>query len=374
MKIKLYKARNILFGYLPNLMKAEMIKNIPMLYSYFGYAPHFAVLNITDRCCFRCIMCEQWKRDSVGEMATDKWLDVLSQLKTIGIGEIMLSGGEPFMRTDILEIISYAHKIGLSVGVITNGYFLTKKRLNEAIEAGARTFAISLDATGEQFDNIRGIKGAYSKIIDSIALLSEYKNNGITAYVNFTLMSKTLDYYNDVLNAVQKFNFPIGVNLFDYTPYFFKELQKSKDLFWIKSDFDIKRLKKLQKDFVEKKQKDSKSVYHLYSEIEYFAKYFIDPLQKKIPCVVSQQRIGIDPQGNVYGGCWSLGHFGNLNVNPLKEIIASVRYKKMHKNMFFKHCPGCSCAYSKNLRYNIPSLIKEALFRLLRSQRKRISR
>jgi len=151
---------------------------------------------------------------------------------------------------------------------------------------------------------------------------------------------------------------PLVGNLFDYTSYYFKTLREEKDKFWLNTPEDFKWLKEFQKMLIQ----DKKITYHTYTEIDYFRRYFKDSLQKNIPCVVSQKRIGIDSRGNVYGGCWSMGSFGNVKEISLKDIVMSKKYKKAHRNMFFKNCPGCSCGYSVNLRYYLPDIVKKGLF------------
>ncbi|MBN3040116.1 MAG: SPASM domain-containing protein, partial [Candidatus Omnitrophica bacterium] len=139
--------------------------------------------------------------------------------------------------------------------------------------------------------------------------------------------------------------------------------EKKKDSFWIGVE-DYPQLREFQKFLAEKKASRPDLVFHKYNEIGYFKDYFSDPLQKKIPCVVSAKRLGIDSKGNVYGGCWSMGSFGNIKNSRLKAIIRSSKYNQAHKNMFFKDCPGCSCGYSENLRGYMPYLIKELLLSL----------
>lgn len=365
------RLKNIFRTYLPALVKSNMLSYFPSLYGHLRFKPSLGVLNITDRCCFKCVMCGQWKKVNVTELSTKDWINVLQQLKEFGINSIALSGGEPFMRGDIADIISYATRLGLETGVITNAYLLNEKNIEDAVRSGVKSFSISIDAVEEKFDRIRGIRGSYNKVLDSCRLLSQYKDKGIYIYLYFTLMKKTLDWYKEVFSLVEELGFPFIVNLFDYTPYFFEGLGSQKDTFWINKD-DSSLLKQFQKFIMDKKRTDPMLVYHTYAEIKYFADYFRDSLHKNIPCVVSQQRIGIDSQGNVYGGCWSMGSFGNLKENLLKDIIASQAYKDKHKNMFFKKCPGCSCGYPGNLRHHLPSVLKEGIFRALPFTRKQI--
>jgi len=363
MIINFSKAKRMFFSYLPNLIKTEIVKSLPGTYSYFRYAPRFAALNITDNCCFKCIMCDQWKTHTVNELTEQEWKKVFRQLRDMKIKVISFAGGEPFMREDLVPLIAYARSLGMEAVVTTNGFLLNENNIKEAIAAGVKHFSISVDAVGRDFDAIRGVNGAYEKIMESCGILAFYKGKGlISVHLYFTLMKSTLDIYKEVFSVAEKFGFPFVVNLFDYTPYFFSGLKTEKDKFWI-ADEDSEKLKEFQGFMVDKKRNMPKAVYHLYSEIEYFKRYFKDSIHKNIPCSVSCQRLCIDSQGNVYGGCWSMGSFGSLKASSLKEIVSCAKFKRRHRDMFFKQCPGCSCGYTTNLRYSLLAMSREAVLR-----------
>lgn len=372
------KTRKSPFSYISNLFKAEIFRHAPNLFPVIKFKNIFASLNVTDRCNFRCIMCSQWRRDTKKEeLSSQEWKDIISQLKTAGINEINFTGGEPLLREDIYELIRHASSLRMTCGITTNGYLLDDDKLKDLIDCGLSIIAISLDGLGNEHDKIRGVEGAGRRVSDLCALLARYRKvNLLTVYLYFTLMKNTLGSYEAVYNFSKSMGVPIVINLLDNTPYFFNHLKQVEDNnpFWIKGKEDLSKLKELQKFFVNRKSISPGSTYHLYSEIDYFRKYFNDPLQKRIPCVVSQQRIGIASNGDVYGGCWSMASYGNLREASLKSIIDSLEYKNAHKKMFLKMCPGCSCGYPQNLRYYLPGMIKEALFRAAPFTRKMIWR
>ncbi|MCM8795465.1 MAG: hypothetical protein NC928_02070, partial [Candidatus Omnitrophica bacterium] len=93
--------------------------------------------------------------------------------------------------------------------------------------------------------------------------------------------------------------------------------------------------------------------------------YFRDPIQKGIPCSKSLTRICIDYQGRIYGGCWSLGYWGEIRSKNLHEIINSPPYLLAQRKMFYKDCPGCSCGYTTDLNYSIKYLFEEIKYRFL---------
>ena len=67
-----------------------------------------------------------------------------------------------------------------------------------------------------------------------------------------------------------------------------------------------------------------------------------------------------------------MGTYGNVRKTPLKDILASEKYRRAHQAMFYKKCPGCSCGYTTNVRYSTPLQFKDRLFNLFPFKRKAI--
>lgn len=57
------------------------------------------------------------------DLTTGQAKQMLEQIKMLGFKNVLLLGGEPLIRKDILEVISYARKIGLDIMINTNGTF-----------------------------------------------------------------------------------------------------------------------------------------------------------------------------------------------------------------------------------------------------------
>jgi MoaA/NifB/PqqE/SkfB family radical SAM enzyme len=182
-------------------------------------------------------------------------------------------------------------------------------------------------------------------------------------------MKETVGHLKGVLELRKSLGLPLAINLADFTPYFFAG--RKREDFWIK---DRAALGEVQKMLISEKAKDTGSIIPLYSEINFIKDYFADPLQKSMPCAVSQERICIDPEGTVFGGCWSMDSLGNVKEKPLGDIVRSQEYRRAHKKMFFKMCPGCSCGFSANLRSFLPYVAQEIVYRTFPSSRKSISK
>jgi radical SAM protein with 4Fe4S-binding SPASM domain len=86
----------------------------------------------------------------------------------------ILTGGEPLLRRDILEIVRHAADRKLWVVVGTNGVLVTPTLAEKLLEAGARGLSLSLDSLdAEEHDRFRGVKGAWRNTVRGAEVLRE---------------------------------------------------------------------------------------------------------------------------------------------------------------------------------------------------------
>ncbi len=356
---------NILFVHLPVLIKSELMRRFPSLFGTLAIAPTSAWLNPTDNCNMRCIMCNQWRETKTGELTTEEWKDLLRQIRDTGITKVGFNGGEPLLRKDIVEIVATVTELGMDPAIITSGYLLTQEKLDALIDAGLKHITVSIDGTGEQYEKIR--RREWERVEAAARRVSQAFSDGrVDANIGFVIMHETLGHLEGIRKFCGELGLPLMFSLVDSTPFFFKieeNRRKSKDTNWITAE-DFPRMRALQEKLVDMKREDHYSTVNTYADIDYMASYFKDPLQSKIPCTVSQLRLMINGTGDVYGGCWSMGTYGNIRKTPLKDILASNKYRKAHHAMFYKLCPGCSCGYTTNIRYSVPHQMKDRLFNL----------
>ena len=144
--------------HLPILLKSGLKKVFPFFCHNLVFRKHLAIIVITHKCNFKCMMCNSPSQISGvdSELTGDEWKTVISQLKELGIGDIHFTGGEPLLREDLSDLIRYAADLKFSVGVTTNGSLLTEPRLEKMISSGLSSVAVSLDAEGKDYENIRG--------------------------------------------------------------------------------------------------------------------------------------------------------------------------------------------------------------------------
>lgn len=122
----------------------------------------------TYRCNSDCAYCEASANEGKGEeLTTEQIKSVLDELKILRVKELFISGGEPLLRADLFEVIDYAHKLGLSIAMITNS-LLYEKYKEEIKNARIKYIWTSVDGLCRTHDTNRGHPGAYEKTLDAV--------------------------------------------------------------------------------------------------------------------------------------------------------------------------------------------------------------
>lgn len=164
--------------------------------------PIDCVLALTYRCNSRCVMCDIWKMDSSPELPATDFAKLPGSLR-----DINLSGGEPFLRQDLSEIVAVVAKACPRARLIisSNGFATEliinqmKKILKVKPDIGV---AISLDGVGEMHDEMRGIPGGYGKALKT---LNELKKLGLTNLrLAFTLTDRNVNHLSKVYNLARE--------------------------------------------------------------------------------------------------------------------------------------------------------------------------
>ena len=126
--------------------------------------PDRVSVNVTLRCNLTCTMCTTCY--DAPELSTDEIKGIIDQTAAWGVEVFNPLGGEPFMRADIEEILSYAVRRGFYVTVTTNGTLITPRRAARiaAIPSDRLHFNISLDGDERANDLVRG-EGMWQRAI-----------------------------------------------------------------------------------------------------------------------------------------------------------------------------------------------------------------
>ncbi|MGZ5427480.1 MAG: radical SAM protein [Thermoanaerobaculia bacterium] len=107
--------------------------------------PFYVRFQVTRRCNYRCRMCGQ-DRERGDELPAKEIEVVARRLAGIGARHLVLTGGEPFLRPDLPEIIAIFRRHGFSIRVQTNGGPQVREAgFARCVEAGLRDVSVSID-------------------------------------------------------------------------------------------------------------------------------------------------------------------------------------------------------------------------------------
>jgi len=138
-------------------------------------SPYYVQFYINGKCNLRCRQCNIVETNSrVNEMSLDEIEVAAVNLKKIGGAIVLLTGGEPFMRKDLPQIVEIFTRNKLNVRLQTAGsHYATEDMLRHCYEAGARDINVSVDSldfnTG---DYINSLAGSATNAIETIEMIS----------------------------------------------------------------------------------------------------------------------------------------------------------------------------------------------------------
>ena len=169
--------------------------------------------HITGRCNLQCKHCYRTE-GNVEPLTTDVVLDVIDQFAALQKqyndihrlhkkGHINITGGEPFIRKDIDQILEYlgSYREQLSFGVLSNGSFLDTEKLEILKKNGVAFVQLSIDGDRATHDALRA-PGDYDRTFRVARLLEK---NGIRAYISFTANQNNYPFLTQVAKECRKY-------------------------------------------------------------------------------------------------------------------------------------------------------------------------
>lgn len=339
--------------------------------------PSFCTFIITWRCNLRCYMCDVWKKEKSEEMTTAQVQLALGQLKSIDF--LRVTGGEPFLREDLSDIVKIVQKeIQPQIIHITTNGVLTARIVEFVRTVGAPNIhlKLSIDAVGEKHDEIRGKRNTYAKAYETLRELAELRQEyRFYLGVDQTITSRNMDQ----IDALREVCAKLGVNVHyaiaspHYTLY-----QEDTHL---AGETGVEAL--TFDDFSEDQLRDifARIGGETGSLVETMVqKYYLKGLENRLlrgiqspkpRCVALYNHLRLLPDGNVTICVYDPTVVGNLVHQTIDEIWFGTSIERFRRKV--DECAGCwaGCEVKPNAVYSgdIVSSLLEPLVPGLRASR-----
>ncbi len=121
--------------------------------------PRWLLAELSYACPLQCPYCSNPVdyAHHTNELTTEEWKRVFSEARQMGAVQLGLSGGEPLVRKDLVELVQHARELGYYSNLITSGYGLTEQKIIDLKSSGLDHIQISIQASSQELnDHIAG--------------------------------------------------------------------------------------------------------------------------------------------------------------------------------------------------------------------------
>ena len=156
------------------------------------HIPPFLIASITSKCNLHCAgcysRCNNATHDSepVAQLTSEEWLRIFSEADDLGVSFILLAGGEPMLRRDIIE--AAGERQNILFPIFTNGTFIDERYLALFDRCRNLVPIMSIEGNREATDGRRG-RGVYDRLI---ANMEAFQKRGLIFGASVTVTTKNL--------------------------------------------------------------------------------------------------------------------------------------------------------------------------------------
>ncbi|WP_338547143.1 PqqD family peptide modification chaperone [Emergencia sp. JLR.KK010] len=288
------------------------------------------MFELLTKCNWKCKHCYIPEHSEDG-LSTEKIISLIREARTMGALNITFTGGEIFLRKDIMQLIRTARELYCSVSLLSNASLLDEKIVEELSRLYINNYSLTIFSLNEQIhDGITGIKGSLEDVLRNIRLLKKYE---IPVTIKTPILKDNYKFYNEVKEFASKIDctFSMSPTIFsksngDRTPHNYQ--LSGEELCNAIRDADK----------VTEKFKEGKPFLYKYDEpcATVYTNLFIDCNGMVTPCNSMYYYVG-DIKKQSIGEIWK-------NSEEL-EYIRSIKKKDLKCNScklepFCERCPG----------------------------------
>jgi MoaA/NifB/PqqE/SkfB family radical SAM enzyme len=319
--------------------------------------PEALSIEVTRRCIAKCIMCNIWQMPtSTPELVANDWLKLLESPILSDLKELDITGGEPFLRHDIVELLLGIGRLKAthlkqlcSVAITTNG-FLTERVLRDVgaviaplEQAGiSLVFACGFDAVGEVHDRIRNFQGGWERLNATLLGLKALREShpSLVLGIKTTVTRYNIDELDKVCRYANEHGLFTIISPYILTANRYANIGSKDSLAF--STHDLEKLRAF------------------YNSPRFQWSYYRDELLRYLdtgrmgkPCSAGFNYFFIRSTGELYSCPIIEALLGNVKATALEKLICSAGAARFRKNIL--QFPECSTCTEPGLeRYALP--------------------
>lgn len=294
------------------------------------------IISLTNRCNLRCRMC-QIPEEKTEELTTAQWKKTINDVSSLGVQTIVFSGGEPLLREDIFELISFTKNHHMNACLTSNGYLINQSVALKLSHSGVNVVNISIEGDKEVHDYLRG-EGSFDKATSALENLKMHKIE--------STMATTVSRYNfECLRSVLELAKEKGATTVRFQPFsriFLKDASRGDDFFI--DEKDKERLQEIIENIIKLAQEykiSTNPVSYLRNIPSYLSTKKIK-MQKG--CSALWISCPINSKGEVFP-CWVITSqnrlIGNVKQESLSDLWFSKRHDQIRESILRAGCFGC---------------------------------
>ncbi|MFZ5366484.1 MAG: radical SAM/SPASM domain-containing protein [Patescibacteria group bacterium] len=341
----------------------RILFKIPFFWFFYSFGwpkvlPANYTFSLTFKCNSRCLTCNIWQKSEEGELTQAEWQKIF-----LALGKspywVTLSGGEPFLRKDLIEIVKNLCQICQPkiITIPTNGISTAKiqKDVQAILKGCPKTRLIinlSLDGIGEKHDQIRGVKGNFDKAMATYKKLKRIKSRNFVLGIHTVISRENVKDFSEICDFV--------LDQLKPDSYVTEIAEQRVELETMGKDI-TPSLENYQRavDYLEQKMRRQKlkGFFKLTQAFRFtyydLVKKIMEKKAQVIPCYAGILSCQIASNGDVWQCCVRADVLGNLKKEnfDFSKIWFSKKADKIRKSIKNRecYCPLANASYTNVL-------------------------
>jgi len=294
-------------------------------------------MELTYRCNEKCVHC--YIDDTIDldrELRLEDYTRLIDELAEMNCLTLLITGGEPTIHPDFLEIVRYAGKKRMLVNIYTNGLAIEDDLLEELIRLRPNSISFSFyGGTPRVHDSITGIEGSFDKSLRTLLLV---KARGIDVFIKTVIMRENVGDYENLLKLSKRLDVTVEATM----SVMYSHSGASAEQRRLMDTEAYKQVIRLEQKYSPKCLDES------YPKSDYI-------------CGCARDALSVNPYGDVYPCNAYPVSVGNVRETTIKEIwTQSEELKKIRKITYRDLGPDCMrCEQRKWCSFCLGSALRE---------------